>query len=169
MDWTKEMQWKFICLGFLKLWTASTCFFNLPIMIRKPMASLYCIGCRNQGQGRWEFERLNNPTPTRRWRGRLCPPPCFRSSYGAVIKFKDYTNWLGKGFHAVVVFGTFMYQEHRILVKSYKCLKCDFSFLKKEELSKNFQCMKWRNPTNVWNVTIVFSKRRVEHTYHFSA
>ena len=26
--------------------------------------------------------------------------------------------------------------------KPYKCLKCDFSFLKKEELSKNFQCMK---------------------------
>ena len=88
------------------------------------------------------------------------PPPCFRSSYGAVIKFKDYTNWLGKGFHAVVVFGTFMYQEHRILVKSYKCLKCDFSFLKKEELSKNFQCMKWRNPTNVWNLTLVFSKKK---------
>ena len=50
-----------------------------PPRFEKLTASLHCIGCRNWGQGAGEaifpseLKRLNNPIPTRRRRGRLCP------------------------------------------------------------------------------------------------
>ena len=58
------------------------------------------------------------------------------------------------------------------IMKPYKCLKCDFSFLQKRivehtyfmvelflKVIGNCHLMKWRNPTNVWNVILVFSKK----------
>ena len=45
--------------------------------------------------------------------------------------------------------------------KPYKCLKCNHSFLQKKSWAHiSLQCIKWRNPTNVWNLTLVFSKKK---------
>ena len=54
--------------------------------------------------------------------------------------------------------------------KPYKCLKFDFNFLQKEELSTHITSVhEMKNPTNVWNVTSFLQKRSFEHTCHFSA
>ena len=45
--------------------------------------------------------------------------------------------------------------------KPYKCLKCNHSFLQKKSWAHiSLQCIKWRNPTNVWNLTLIFSKKK---------